>query len=341
MKKALSLILTMCMIFALATAMSPAASADDQIVIKFGRTPGELEPTASREVMYATAFKEYVESHSDTIKVELYPSDTLGSANDVVGAIAAGTVEMGAYDFSLINNYYPETMVFCMPGAFLNNDEVNATADTEWAADLFAKTAEETGIRVLSVVSGGMRCFTTKGHEVKTVEDAKGLTFRVMDSPIYVKMVEAISANPVPMPGSEMYVAMQNGVVDGHENTIPNILQDRTYEVQDWIVMDEHIPSMTGVYFNDALYQKMSDEQRAVIDEAAAVAQAAAREVVTDILANGVKSLEDNGMTVYIPTDAEKEAWHDAYGPACETYLRGQVGDEIVDEFLATIAANR
>ena len=62
---------------------------------------------------------------------------------------------------------------------------------------------------------------------------------------------------------------------------------------------------------------------------------------MTDILANGVKSLEDNGMTVYIPTDAEKEAWHDAYGPACETYLRGQVGDEIVDEFLATIAANR
>ena len=86
-------------------------------------------------------------------------------------------------------------MVFCMPGAFLNNDEVNATADTEWAADLFAKTAEKTGIRVISVVSGGMRCFTTDGIEVRTVEDAKGLTFRVMDSPIYVKMVEAISAN--------------------------------------------------------------------------------------------------------------------------------------------------
>ena len=66
-----------------------------------------------------------------------------------------------------------------------------------------------------------------------------------MDSPIYIKMTEAISANPVPMAGSEMYVAMQNGVVDGHENTIPNILQDKTYEVQNWIVMDEHIPSMS------------------------------------------------------------------------------------------------
>ena len=366
MKKVLALVMALCMILALAAcgqqssapaatqapaaaapaadAAAPAADAapaEEQIVIKFGRTPGDLEPTASREVMYATAFKEYVESHSDSIKVELYPSDTLGSANDVVGAIAAGTVEMGAYDFSLINNYYPETMVFCMPGAFLNNDEVNATADTDWAAQLFAKTAEETGIRVLSVVSGGMRCVTTPGYQIHTVDEAKGLTFRVMDSPIYIKMVEAISANPVPMPGSEMYVAMQNGVVDGHENTIPNILQDKTYEVQDWIVMDEHIPSMTAVYFNDALYQRMSDAQRAVVDEAAAVAQAAARDVVTDILANGVKSLEDNGMTVYVPTAEELDAWHAAYGPACEEYLRGQVGDQIVDEFLATIAANR
>lgn len=149
-----------------------------------------------------------------------------------------------------------------MPGAFLNNDEVNATADTDWAKQLFADTAEKTGIHILSVVSGGMRCFTTKGHEVRTVADAKGLTFRVMDSAIYVKMVEAISANAVPMPGSEMYVAMQNGVVDGHENTIPNILQDKTYEVQDWICMDEHIPSMSAVYFNEALYQSLSDAQR-------------------------------------------------------------------------------
>lgn len=362
MKKFMAIVLALCLVLALAACGQPAApeasapvestgpdstpaseepAADEPVVIKFGYTPGDLEPTQSREIMYATTFKEYVESHSDSITVELYPSDTLGSANDVVGAIAAGTVQMGVYDFSLINNYFPETMVFCMPGAFLDNDEVNAIADTDWAADLFAQTAEKTGIHILSVVSGGMRCFTTKGYEVRGVEDAEGLTFRVMDSAIYVKMVEALSANAVPMAGSEMYVAMQNGVVDGHENTIPNILQDKTYEVQDWICMDEHIPSMSAVYFNEALYQSLSEAQCAVIDAAAVEAQNAARNVVTEILKNGVASLEENGMTVYVPTAEEKEAWHAAYGPACEEYLRGQVGDEIVDEFLAAIAEYR
>jgi len=318
-----------------------SSKSEDEIVIKFGYTPGDLAPAESREIMYATTFKEYVESNSDSIKVELYGSDTLGSANDVVGAIAAGTIQMGVYDFSLINNYYQDTMVFCMPGAFLDNDEVNATADTDWAKGLFEKTAEETGIHILSVVSGGMRNFTTKDIDIHTVSDAAGVTFRVMDSPIYVKMVEAISANAVPMAGSEMYVAMQNGVVDGHENTIPNILQDKTYEVQNRIVMDEHIPSMSAVYFNEALYQSMSDEQRRVVTEAADAAQTAARQVVTDILENGITTLQEKGMEVYVPTDSEKEEWHNAYGPACEEYLRGVVGDDIVDEFLATIKENR
>ncbi len=346
MKKQLAAALSLSLIFSLAACGSdkdaPAnsnSSADggEEIVIKFGYTPGDLPPEESREVAYATAFKEYVEANSDTIRVELYGSDTLGSANDVVGAIAAGTVQMGVYDFSLLNNYHQDTMVFSMPGAFQDNDEVNAVADTQWAQDMFEEVAESTGIRVLSVVSGGMRCFTTKDIELRTVEDAKGVTFRVMDSPIYIKMTEAISANPVPMAGSEMYVAMQNGVVDGHENTIPNILQDKTYEVQNWVVMDEHSPSMSGVFFNEELYESMTEEQRAVIDAAADTAQEKARDVVTDILANGITELEEKGMTVYIPTAEEKAGWHEAYGPPCEEYLRGVLGDEVVDEFLAAV----
>lgn len=145
MKKVTALILALCMVFALAacgqtsqttSSAAPSAAAEKSIVIKFGYTPGDLQPTQSREIMYATTFKQYVESHSKSITVQLYPSDTLGSANDVVGAIAAGTVQMGVYDFSLINNYFPDTMVFCMPGAFKDNDEVNAIADTDWAAQL-------------------------------------------------------------------------------------------------------------------------------------------------------------------------------------------------------------
>ena len=90
---------------------------------------------------------------------------------------------------------------------------------------------------------------------------------------------------------------------------------------------------------NNAVKSELKTATRKV--KAAVEAQTAARAVVANILENGIASLEANGMTVYIPTEEEKAEWHEAYGPACEAYLREQVGDEIVDEFLATIAANR
>ena len=94
MKKIMALVLALCMVFALAAcgqSAAPAATeapaadaaadaapaAEEKVVIKFGYTPGDLKPEESREVCYATTFKEYVESHSDSITVELYPSDTL------------------------------------------------------------------------------------------------------------------------------------------------------------------------------------------------------------------------------------------------------------------------
>ena len=339
MKKTLAIILVLVMMVCVFSAT--AAAADKTVTIKLGFTHANPDRNVDDEVMYAETFKEYVESHSDTIKVELYPGNALGSQADTVGAVASGTVEMTIQNSSQLNNYDVNTMIFGMPGTFSSIEETNKVLDTDWAKDLMAASAEITGIRVLGNSCTGMRSFTCKGHEIRSVEDAAGLTFRVPESAIYIEIVKAIGANPVPMPSSEMYVAMQNGVVDGQENPIQNVVIDKTYEVQDWIVMDEHIPSMSAVYFNEALYESLSDNQKKVIDDAAATAQAAAREVVTAILANGIETLQNNGMTVYIPTDAEKEAWHEAYGPYCEKYLRGVVGDQIVNEFQATIAANR
>lgn len=314
---------------------------EDPVVIKLGYTHGDLLPEESDEVTYAKTFKEYVEANSDSIKVELYPSDMLGSANDVVGAITAGTVQMGIYEIAMLNNYKPETMVFTLPGAFRNFDEVNGILDSEWTKGVFEEAAAETKLRVLGGTCKGLRCFTAKGYELRTVEDAKGVTFRVMDSPLYVKMVEAISANPVPMPGSEMYVAMQNGVVDGQENPVTNILNDRTNEVQDWLVLDNHSPCIVLYYINDDFYQGLTNSQKSVIDEANELAMGKARNVISDLTNNAITKLEASGMTVYEPTEEELQGWHDAYGPVCEEYMRDQIGDKIVDEFLNELAAYR
>lgn len=323
---------------------APAAAApqaDKNVTIKLGFTHSNPNREEDDEVMYAETFKEYVESHSDTIKVELYPGNALGSQADTVGAVASGTVEMTIQNSSQLNNYDINTMIFGMPGTFNSIDETNKVVDSDWAKQILDNTCTTTGIRVLGNYCSGMRSFTCKGHELRSVEDAKGLTFRVPESPIYSQMVSAISANAVPMPSSEMYVAMQNGVVDGQENPIQNVVIDKTYEVQDWYVLDNHTPTVMSYMISEKFYSSLSDAQKAVILEANDVAMTKTREVVTKLEAQGIATLEANGMTVYTPTEEELKGWHDAYGPVCEKYMREQVGDALVDELMSLLAEIR
>lgn len=158
---------------------------------------------------------------------------------------------------------------------------------------------------------------------------------------IYIEIVKAIGANPVPMASSDMYVAMQNGVVDGQENPIQNVVIDKTYEVQDWYVLDNHTPTVMSYMINNKFYESLSDEQKAVIDAANAEAMTKCREVTNKLEASGIATLEENGMTVYTPTEEELQGWHDAYGPVCEEYMRDQVGDELVDQLLEVLAGIR
>ena len=316
-------------------------SQDEPVTIKIGYTHGTSNPEESDEVMYAQTFKEYVEANSDSITVELYPGGTLGSQADTTGAVSAGTVEMTVQNCSQLNNYDPNTMIFSLPGAFRDIEEMNALLDSEWAMDLMDQSREVTGIRVLGQSCTGMRCFTANGVELKTVDDIAGLTFRVPESPIYNVILQALSANPVPMPSSEMYVAMQNGVVDGQENPIQNIVIDKTYEVQDWCVLDNHTPTVMSYMINDDFYNSLSAAQQEVVNEAHAVAMEAAREVTQALEASGIETLEANGMTVYEPTAEELEAWQGAYAPACEEYMREQLGDELVDQCVAQLAEIR
>lgn len=339
-KRALAVVLAAMMIASTGVIVH-ADDGEEKVTIKLGFTHSNPDREQDDEVMYAETFKEYVESNSDSITVELYPGNALGSQPDTVGAVAAGTVQMTIQNQTLLNNYDTNTMIFGLPGAFNDIEETNKVVDSDWAKDLLDKTHESTGIRILGNSCTGMRCFTAKGKELRTVEDAKGLTFRIPDSPIYTELVNAISANPVPMPSSEMYVAMQNGVVDGQENPIQNIVIDKTYEVQDWCVLDNHTPTVMSYMISDKFYNSLSDSQKEVIEAANEEATTKAREVTTKLEESGIKTLEDNGMTVYEPTEEELKAWHDAYGPACEEYMRGQVGDELVDQLQDLLAEIR
>lgn len=310
--------------------------------LKLAYTPGNIPATDSPDIMFAEVFKDYVEKNSNgALKVELYPSGQLGSAAESVQGVVGGNIEMSIIDVTLLNNLFDESQILSCPGMFASVEECDAVINGAWGEQFRSKVQEKTGIRVLSMHSKGFRNFTTSNKELKTVEDAKGVTFRVMESPVSIKMVEALGAKAVPMPGSEMYVAMQNGVVDGQENPVLNIIQDKTYEVQKYLVLDGHIAGIMSYVMNGKLYNSLPADLQKVIDDGAAAATPEAQKVVAAKNTAGVQVLRDYGMTVYEPTEAELAAWHAAVFEPTQAYLRQSLGDEPMDALISAIEAYR
>lgn len=335
MKRLLSL--TLCA----ALSVFSAASAG-QIAIKLAYTPGNIPAIDSPDIMYAEVFKTEVEKNSDNaIKVTLYPSGQLGSAAESVQGVMGGYIDMSIIDLTLLNNLYDASQVLSTPGIFNSVEECDAILAGDWGKDFVKRVKDRTRIQILNLHSKGFRNFTTSNKELRLPEDARGVTFRVMESPVSIRMVEALGAKAVPMPGSEMYVAMANGVVDGQENPVLNIIQDKTYEVQKYLVLDGHIAGIMAYIMNGRLYDSLSPELKKAVDDAAAKAMESAKKVVETKNREGVQILRDHGMSVYEPTPEEIKKWHDAIFPATQEYVRSVLGNDVVDSLLDALKQYR
>jgi len=310
--------------------------------IKFGLSNDILTPENDCEATWALTFKELVEAGSNgEIAVDLYPNKQLGNAAEMLNGVAAGTIEMSTTNMNSFATIYKDSMALSCPGLFSNEEEVDAVMESPWAKDYFRKMAEATNVLVISARSNGMRSFTTSNRKLTTVDTAKGVTWRVMESPLSVKMVESIGANAVPMAGSEMYTALQNGTVDGQENPIAAIVNDRTYEVQKYMVLDKHMASIVAYTLTYDFYNDLPEGLRKVVDDAAQQAGVAASAVTANINANGVETLTGFGMEVYIPTEEELKAWQTPIYEAANAFLRAEIGNETLDALSAEIAAFR
>ncbi len=320
----------------------PTTAPGETYTIKMALTQGDVARADSAEVTWSERFEEEVEANSNgRIQVELYPSGQLGSADESVTGLLNNSLEMTCVNISILNNIYPDTMVLSCPALFANEAECDAVLSGEWGQNFFDEMAADSGIRVLSAFCNGMRCFTTTKTPLTTVDTAKNVTFRVMQSEVCQKMVEAIGANPVPMAGSEMYTALQNGTVDGQENPPVNILNDKTYEVQKYMVMDKHIASIVTFDISETCWQSLPEDLQKVVADAAALVTKEAAAVCANLNEKGVDQLRDYGMEVYEPTDAELEDWHSAMRGPCVEFLTQQLGGDVIDGLLAAIEAQK
>lgn len=273
------------------------------------------------------------------ITVEIYPGSQLGGIESLVNQVQDGIIHATDPADGHFASTFPEIQVFGIPYLFVSREVAWRVLDGPFGEAMRDRMAEATGLRPLFwSENGGFRHYTTAGREVKSADDMAGVKMRTMNHPLHMEIARSLGMSPTPVAWGELYTALQTGVVDGQENAIPTFLIPRLHEVQSHMILDGHVYSINTVVVNEAWYQGLPEDLRAVIDQAAAIALATNRGLSVANEISGRTYLEEQGMTIHDPTAAEKAEFRERAQPAAIEWLKTQIDGALIDELLAAVA---
>ncbi len=266
-----------------------------ETVIKFGHSGS----TTHSYHIGALKFADLVSTYSKgDLKVEVFPNSQLGGEKKLAESIRLGVVDMGALSADgVLSAWLPEYQVLGMPYLFRDRAHAYKVLDGSIGDDL-RKKAEAKGINVLCYWEIGFRHMTNNKRPIRTVADMKGLKIRVQPSKVFITMMESLGAIGTPIAFTELYSALQQGVVDGEENPVATIRSMKFNEVQKYLSLTGHTYSSAAVMISDKLLKKLTPAQLQVVRKAAEEARDYQRTTLAKMEGDDLEYLKSQGMKV-------------------------------------------
>jgi len=213
-------------------------------------------------------FKPIVEYRTKgALKVEIYPNSQLGAEQEFVEGVQIGTIEM-AVTGNLWENSIPEFRIMQLPYMFNDYDHADKVLNGEIGQKIY-KYLEKLGVLVLGEMPNGFRAVSNSKKPIYSVEDCKGIKLRVFQGETIIKEMKALGFDTVVMPISEVFSALQQGVVDGQDNPVFTLYFSGWYEVQKYVALTRHMYSPAYLVINKRFWDKLSDDQKEIIKDAA------------------------------------------------------------------------
>ncbi len=269
-------------------------------------------------------FAELVKERTQgAVTVQVIPGGQLGNEKDLMEQVKTGVIEMTIGGTPMLSIFpgWGAVGTFSMPYVFKGADE-RAQFDNflKVARGPIGKEIAEQGVKASGMRSldlawwAGVQNLATRTKQVSKVDDVKGLKIRTPDTPIYRAALSAMGAAVTPMAWSEVYTALQLGVVDGMANTPDLIYNAKLGEVQKYLALTGHLAQIQAVIINDKFYQGLSPELRAVLDKAAIDAGDYQNALALKENSEYLEKLKKQGMTVTAVnvadfSDRTKDAW--------------------------------
>ncbi|MDE0113455.1 MAG: TRAP transporter substrate-binding protein [Albidovulum sp.] len=307
----------MAVALSVATLAQPAFSADMTIRVASVTGPSHHHNVALRW------FADRVAAQDAGLSIEVLDGAQLGGERDYIEGMMLGSIQMAQVSTAPVSGFIPEFDLFSLP-YLIRDTEHFKNVVTGPIGEKFSELAEGRGLKILAWFDNGYRNVFNKVRPVVTPDDMDGLKIRVMESPLMVNTLNAMGGSATPMSYSELYTALEQGVLDGGENAAGNVLNDKFYEVTGYFSMTQHFRPPGIVAISLGTWNGLSAEQQAVLVEEAAALQDYEIQLTEEVGAAALEELKAKGMMI---NEADVAAFRERMGPVYEDFISKHGGE--------------
>lgn len=282
-------------------------------------------------------FKKYVEEKTKGgVQVALYYNSQLGGERESVEQVKNGSLEMATASAGPLTTFNNKFMVLDIPFAFDSYEIAWGVLDGPMGQKLL-ESSEAIGLKGLAYLENGYRHVTNNIRPINGPDDLKGIKIRTMEAPMHMENFKALGANPTPVPWTELYLTMQQKVVDGQENPLANIWEVKMFEVQKFTSLTGHIYDPMPLVANLGWFNKLPKDYQAAIEKGALLAQNYSRFVNKDRESKIAEKLTAKGMKVNDVSAEGKEKLRAKSQAVVVAKVKATTDKKFVDDWLAAI----
>ncbi len=262
-------------------------------------------------------FSEQVAARNVGLDLRVLDGGQLGGERDYIEGMMLGSIQMAQVSTAPVAGFIPEFDLFSLPYLIRDTNHFKAVVSGPVGAR-FNTLAEARGLKILAWFDNGYRNVFNRVRPVVTPQDMNGLKIRVIESRLMVSTINAMGGSATPMAYNELYTALEQGVVDGGENSVGNVLSDRFFEVTRYLSLTQHFRPPGIVAISLRAWRGLSAQQQQVLTQEGARLQDYEIALTTEVSAKALEDLRGRGMRI---NEVNVEAFRARMGPIYEEFV--------------------
>ncbi|WP_106475690.1 TRAP transporter substrate-binding protein [Phytohalomonas tamaricis] len=318
---------TACAAAALTLTGTTAAQAMDRVTLRLAH---ELNQDHVVAQAYTHLAEEVKQLSDGKMRIQIFPNGQMGSTRETVELMQNGALDMSHASASVLESFADIYSVFNLPYLFNDQAHFNKVVFGDIGQNIMASTKDKGFVAIGAYVAGTRSFYANK--PIKSPADLKGMKIRVQPSPTTLAMIKMMGGSPTPVPFSEVYSALQQGVVDGAENNVPSWVQTRHLELAKYFSEDEHTSVPDFLTISNTSWNKLSKEQQDVLMKAVKDSETYQQELWDKIDAESREKAKQAGG-VFVEVD--KAPFREAVKPLYEEYSQNPEHAKLLDQIKA------